>query len=530
LPSACRGAFYAINSDGSVTVFAGTANKLYMLSNTTYTWTDVSNGGTTYASVSPAYNWDFVQTGSLVFATQSNCVLQVFTLGRSTAFTNALGSPPQAAYMDVVGQFIVLTGLTSYPYRVQWSGLNNYNASNSWDNITLGSNYQDFADGGIVRGMAGGETGIIFQDQATRTMSYIPGSPLTFQIERISQEKGLFAPYSVIRGGERIFYFAGQGFQMLLPGGIPQAIGRERVDRTFLVDVDKTSLQLFVGAADPRTSRVYWAYKSVNGTNASGYDKILGYDYSLDRWFTAGVSGQYLVSVSQPGLTLDTLDAGAPTPLTITGAANNGSGAIRLTLAAETSGTPPYGGYTILGQPTITVYNVTGTTEANGTWKFTVVDTTHIDLIGSTFTHLYVSGGQIGGSLDAMTLSLDSYATAVQPALSQFDTTATLGIFSGAPLQALVESGEQGTDGERMRMRGFRIVTDAPTVYGSIDYRELTCNAPITSPEVGRSARTGRCDMSRSTRYVRYRARVPAGLTWNYLAGVEADTTTEGKN
>src|SRR5215831_11548756 len=66
LPSACRGAFYAINADGSVTIFAGTANKLYMLSNTTYTWTDVSNGGGTYASVSPAYNWDFVQTGSLV--------------------------------------------------------------------------------------------------------------------------------------------------------------------------------------------------------------------------------------------------------------------------------------------------------------------------------------------------------------------------------------------------------------------------------------------------------------------------------
>jgi hypothetical protein len=39
-----------------------------------------------------------------------------------------------------------------------------------------------------------------------------------------------------------------------------------------------------MGAADPRSTRVYWSYKSVSGTVGS-YDKLLGYDYLLDRFF-----------------------------------------------------------------------------------------------------------------------------------------------------------------------------------------------------------------------------------------------------
>src|SRR5258708_23749709 len=212
LPSACRGAFYALKSDGTIITFAGISNKLYQLNNTNFSWIDVSQGGGSYSALTSTANWQFAQTGNLVFATQANAVLQVFDLSSSTAFGNALGSPPQAAYISVVGRFLVLSGLLSTPYRIQWSGLNSFNASTSWDGLTAGSDHQDFPDGGIVRGVAGGEAGIIFQDQAIRRMSYVPGSPIIFQIDRITQDKGLYAPYSIIRAGERIFFYAGQGF------------------------------------------------------------------------------------------------------------------------------------------------------------------------------------------------------------------------------------------------------------------------------------------------------------------------------
>ncbi len=444
LPSACRGAFYALKFDGTVITFAATANKLYKLNNTDFTWTDVSAGGGTYGALTATAQWQFAQTGNLVFATQANAVLQVFDLASSTAFSNALGSPPQAAYISVVGQFLVLSGLLATPYRIQWSGLDSFNAPTSWTSGVNLSDFQDFPDGGIVRGVAGGESGIIFQDQAIRRMSFVPGSPIVLQIDRITQDKGLFAPYSIIRAGERIFFYAGQGFHKIEPSGVPEPIGLERVDRTFLADLDKGNLQLFMGAADPRSSRVYWAYKSVAGTTGT-YDKLLGYDFLLDRFFPILMTGEYLLGISQTGLTLENLNALAP-----------------------------------------------------------------------------------GGSLDAMTLSLDAYATAVQPEIGQFAKTHGLGFFRGTSLEATVESAEQGTDENRITIRGFRPITDAPALFGSASYRDIPSQIPTQGAEVAVNARTGRCDIRRDTRYSRFKVRIPAATTWSFFAGVVPDLVAGG--
>ncbi len=521
LPAACRGGFYALKSDGSVAIFAGTVDRLYLLNNSDFTWipvskvaavTSISNaspgvvtytshpfaandpvvfstsgslptgltagtvyyvktvltantftvsataGGaaintssagsgthsvtSTYTAVSSDAQWQFAQTGNLIWATQENTPLQVYDLSSSSAFANSAGSPPQAAYVSVVGRFLVLSGLLSTPYRIQWSGLNSFNASDSWTSGVNSSDYQDLPDGGIVRGVAGGEFGTIFQDQAIRRMSYIPGSPLVFQIERVSQDKGLYAPYSIIRAGERIFFYAGQGFQVIAPGGLPEQIGRERVDRTFALDLDKSNLQLFVGAADPRSTKVYWAYKSTNGLWGL-YDKVIGYDYALDRWFRIETAGEYLLGISQGGLTLENLDS-------------------------------------------------------------------------------------ISSSIDALTSTLDSSATAVQPEISQFNSSHKLGFFRGKALEATIESSEQGTDGNRIMIRGFRPVTDATTFYGSVSYRGTLADTATSTSEVGRNARTGRCDLMKSTRYSRFKVRIPANEDWTYSAGVEPDVTTEG--
>jgi len=127
-----------------------------------------------------------------------------------------------------------------------------------------------------------------------------------------------------------------------------------------------------------------------------------------------------------------------------------------------------------------------------------------------------------------MTLSLDDYATAVQPQLGQFDETGTLGFFSGANLEGTVESSEQGTDGLRITIRGFRAVTDAATHYGSASYRDTQLLTATSGTEVAVSQRTGRCDMMRDTRYSRFKVRIPAATVWTFLAGVEPDITTNG--
>lgn len=534
LPGACRGGFYALNSDGTVAIFAGTATDLYQLNNTNYSWTKVSAGAVSYPALSASAQWQFAQTGNLVFATQANTVLQVFTVGTSSAFSAALGSPPQAAYITVIGQFLVLSGLLSQPFRIQWSGLGLFNSSSAWTAGLNSSDFQDFPDGGVVRGVAGGDqSGIIFQDQVIRSMAFVAGSPYVFQISKETQGLGLQAPYSLVQSGGNILFYSGKGFHIIPPGGQPTPIGRERIDRTFINNLDIGNMQLFMAAADPRSTRVYWAYKSTAGA-ANLYDGLLGYDTLLDRFFPVQASGQFLLGLSQSGITLEALDPIAPTPLTITGAAasptSNGSGGflIRLTLAAETNPN-----FTILNQSAIVVYGVTGTTEANSiatnpatpnaNWKFTVIDATHIDLLGSTFTNAYTGGGQVGGSVDAMTLSFDDYPTAVQPQLAQFDATGTLGFFSGSNLEATVQTAEQGTDEQRLDIRGFRPITDATTVKGSLIYRDTQQATPIQGAPVGLS-RIGRCDMTRDTRYARFQLDIPAGSNWTFVAGVVPDT------
>ncbi len=310
LTSACRGYFYARNADASITVFAATATKLYKLNNTDFTWTDVSKGAGSYSGVPNTDQWQFAQFNNFVFAVQINTAPQVLDLTSSTAFADLGGSPPQARYIAIVNRFVVLCGLgASTPYRIQWSGLN---ATTTWTSGVNSSDFQDLPDGGPLRGVAGGESGLIMQDASIRRMIYAPGSPVIFQIERLAQDKGIFAPLSLVRAGDRVFFCGNDGFQSVQPGGYPSFIGKERVDRTFFADVDLSNLQLMLGASDPKTSRVYWAYKSLAGI-AGAFDKVLVYDFVLDRWtIITGWSGEYIASLARPGLTLENLDAIAP--------------------------------------------------------------------------------------------------------------------------------------------------------------------------------------------------------------------------
>lgn len=75
---------------------------------------------------------------------------------------------------------------------------------------------------------------------------------------------------------------------------------------------------------------------------------------------------------------------------TVSGAANNGSGLVRLTVDS-TSG--------LTTGNSIRVSGIAGTTEANNGWIATVVDATHIDLQGSAFTNAYTLGGSVAAGV-----------------------------------------------------------------------------------------------------------------------------------
>ncbi len=76
-------------------------------------------------------------------------------------------------------------------------------------------------------------------------------------------------------------------------------------------------------------------------------------------------------------------------------------------------------------------------------------------------------------------------------------------------------------------MRGFRPITDAPEVYGSIEHR-ATAQAAASATAEAPADGNGFCAQRRETRLARAVARIPAGASWSYITGVEPDFVVTG--
>lgn len=520
LPANCRGFFFARRGDGSVAVFAGTATRLYLLNNTTFEWADVSKGGTPYSSLTADKNWKFAQFNEFVLAVQSGTVPQKYVLTSGGTFVDLAGSPPQAGQVAIVNRFVVLTELLSNPRRAQWSDLD---APETWTAGVGLADFQDFPDGGICHAISGGDAyGVIFQDEAIRSLTYAPGSATTFQIARISTQDTLFAEYSVINAGTRTFFLSAQGFKVIVAGGEPVPIGKEYVDTFFFEDVDRNNLQLVIGVVDPQATRVGWAYKSQQG-NAGLFDKILWFDWSIKErpWSIVPMSGQYIGYLAKPGLTLEGMDSIAPGGLTVLGAASGTGGRIRLTLDAISNAY-----FQIVGQNFINVQGV-NPNYMNGQWVPLVIDATHIELVGSTFGAAWVSGGRIGGSLDALPFSLDSISAAAVAALSAVGPTGILGFFTGPNIEAILETPEQDADGPLVFVNAISPMTDSQDAMGSIGYRMRPMDVIAYTDETLVNSE-GDCPQMIEARFCKARIRIPAGSTWRYARGVKPDVSAAG--
>ncbi len=572
LPSTCFGSFAARKADGSIAIFAGTTTKLYMLSNTSGTWTDVSRGGGSYTALPTGAIWRFAQFNNFVFATQQNELLQTFDLTSSTAFADRADSNcPNASFITVVNSFLVLSGIaTPNVYRVQWSGLNDVSSSSAFTPGINSADFQDLADGGIVHGVSGGEYGVIFQDTSLRRLLYSPGSPFVFQIDRIAVDDGLLTPYSLVQSGNNVFWVGPYGFKMLSPGGLPTPIGKERVDRTFMADCDFTHPELLLGSNDPTHTRVMWAYKSV-GNSLSTADKILIYDWALDRWslvsgggFGGGVFN--LTPLAHINISLEGVDAAFGTSAAIKATAwssttgvitmqndfKAGQGLIVSTTSTGTVLSPgmPYW-YTVSTPYYVTATNLTTTTfslTTDGSLPGTRGTTTVRN--GTSVTSSSTGGDSL--SFKAMGLdlysgtaytsnawtntnglsigSLDNISNVSQITLAAVSTANTFGFFTGPNLQATLETPEQGGDGKRIFNRGFRVVSDATTgaIFGSASYREGPQATRSYTAENDTDIR-GNVSIRKSTRYTRNKIRIPQATTWTYAAGVEADNAPDGE-
>lgn len=306
LDAYCRGAASFVDKDGTVSSYAGDAAKLYRLVSATMT---DSSRGAGYTLTSEAY-WEFTKWGNKCIATNFDDEIQVITLGGS-AFADLGGTPPQARHINTIGSFVVVGNTYdasdgNVPYRVRWSGFEN---EATWAvSATTQADYQDlYGNGGWVQNISNLQgRGLIFQEQAIWIMSYI-GSPIVFQFDLVSDGIGALCPRSVAISGNRAYFIANDGFYAY-SGGSVEPIGANKVNRTFINDLNTDYAHRVTAARIPGHPVIIWSYPGASSADGTP-NKCVLYNYVSNKWATADLSNELIYISKSIGVTLDGLDA-----------------------------------------------------------------------------------------------------------------------------------------------------------------------------------------------------------------------------
>jgi hypothetical protein len=306
LIAACLGAASGKDNDGIGYSFAGTAAGLYSLQSDG-TWDDVSISGG-YTTGTDDF-WRFTAFGTLLIATNFADPIQYYDMGTSALFADLGTNAPQARYLAVVRDFLVV-GYTEdgvdgvVRNRVRWSPI--ANPAGNWAiSATTQADFQDVATGGGVVGLVGGEFGIVLMEGALYRMTYA-GPPVVFQFDEIAPSRGCAAPGSVATDGRLTIFLSEDGFYST-NGQDVQPIGAGKLDRWFANDVDPGAYAQMSALMDPTRQIYILAYRSADATTAAN-DSLLLYNWVAQRWTVARAMTETLCSMLSASLDLEDLD------------------------------------------------------------------------------------------------------------------------------------------------------------------------------------------------------------------------------
>lgn len=310
----CRGGIVATNATDVNYNYVGDASALYALVGVSFSACTRAGGAYTLATND---FWEFVQWGNTVIGVNGHTDLpQQISLG-ATTFAD-LSSGVKAKHIAVMRDFVVMGNVSDSAanvYRVRWSAINN---PTSWtvDAATL-ADYQDLpSEGGHIQKVLGGEFGVVLQQKSVWRMLFV-GSPIIFQFDRVHSNIGAYVPQAAIRYQNVTYFLAEDGFYAF-DGSEVLPIGRGKVDRFFLSNVDVSYINRTHAYIDAPNKLVMWAYSS--GANADGNpDRLLLYSWAFNRWaLVTGLNIEYLISGSTGGtggvsaLNMDNMDSVHP--------------------------------------------------------------------------------------------------------------------------------------------------------------------------------------------------------------------------
>ena len=300
-----RGAGSFRDNSNTVFNFVGTNTDIYQLDGGSFTSRKSSLTGTN------SDYFTFTQFGNYVIASNGVDAPQYYLMGTSTNFANlsaiaTAGTVPTFRVSGVVRDFLVTGNHSNASNKIQWSGINDITV---WEAGNKQSDSQELpGSGGEIVHITSGEIGYIFRQNQIIRMDYVGGATV-FRLSVISPNRGAVYGRTVCQDNRRVFFYADDGF-FEVNGDQVVAIGAEKVNRFFDLDLNKAFSDRICAAVDPFNQLALWLYPSKNNTsNTTGIcDKILIYNYATQKWSTADASASTIFSQFVGAYTVELMD------------------------------------------------------------------------------------------------------------------------------------------------------------------------------------------------------------------------------
>ena len=300
-----RGAGSFRDSSSNVFNFVGTNTDIFQLASGSFTSKQSGLNGTNTDYMT------FTQFGDHIIASNGVDAPQYYLMGTSTNFAPlsgiaTSGTVPTFRVSGVVRDFLITGNQPTNQNRIQWSGINDIA---TWQSGTKQADQQDLpGSGGEIVHITSGEIGYVFRQNQIVRMDYVGGATI-FRLSVISPNRGAVYGRTVCQDNRRVFFYADDGF-FEINGDNVVAIGAEKINRFFDVDLNKAFSDRICAAVDPFNQLALWLYPSASNTaNTTGIcDKILIYNYATQKWSTADANASTIFSQFVGAYTVELMD------------------------------------------------------------------------------------------------------------------------------------------------------------------------------------------------------------------------------
>lgn len=284
--------------DGSARTFAGTTDKLYELSGSS--WVDRSVAGN-YATTG-TNTWRFCQFGNATIATNYDNSVQASTSGAFSNLTGT-GTPPKAKVCETASGFVMLfnynDGVNTFTDGWWCSGLYDYTSWTASPSTQAANGRLFDTPGPIVGGKRLGSAIVAYKNNSMYIGQYV-GPPIIWAWQQVSNDIGAFSHEAIVATDSK-HYFIGDNGIYVYDGTRPQPIGTIEVRNWLKAVINQQYKANCKAAYDKINSLIYFFYPSQASSGA--LDEALVYNTINGSFGRVTKTVEALLSYSSPNLT-----------------------------------------------------------------------------------------------------------------------------------------------------------------------------------------------------------------------------------